>query len=111
MVSHTDTDASAQLSSGAAAAATAAVVVAVVAVVAVLLLLPLLSKVGTLGKNIINTFDLLTGEWLWWKLHWNCAREQAEPEEKRRSRERTIKKSNQSNHTLWLNTGARISTL
>lgn len=49
-----------QLSSGAAAAA---VVVAVVAVVPVVLL-PLLSKVGTLGKNIINTFDLLTGEWL-----------------------------------------------
>lgn len=71
-----------QLSSGAAAAA--AVVVAVVAVVA-LVLLPLLSKVGTLGKNIINTFDLLTGEWLWWKLHWNCAREQAEQEEKQRS--------------------------
>lgn len=62
----------------------AAVVVAVVAVVAVVLLLPLLSKVGTLGKNIINTFDLLTGEWLWWKLHWNCAREQAEQEEKQR---------------------------
>jgi len=29
-----------------------------------LVLLPLLSKVGTQGKNIINTFDLLTGEWL-----------------------------------------------
>lgn len=52
--------------------------------VVALVLLPLLSKVGTLGKNIINTFDLLTGEWLWWKLHWNCAREQAEPEEKQR---------------------------
>lgn len=81
---------SAQFSSGAAAAT--AVVVAVVAVVAVVLLLPLLSKVGTLGKNIINTFDLLTGEWLWWKLHWNCAREQAEPEEKRRSKRKNNKK-------------------
>lgn len=36
----------------------------VVAVVVGPLVLPLLSKVGTLGKNIINTFDLLTGEWL-----------------------------------------------
>lgn len=87
MVSHTDTDAAAQLSSGAAAAATA-VVVAVVAVVVALVLLPLLSKVGTLGKNIINTFDLLTGEWLWRKLHWNCAREQAEQEERSREAEK-----------------------